>query len=44
MIGIHRGEPGGLTPAAKLADFLIDPAIRIWDRSYAHTPPGAERT
>jgi NADPH:quinone reductase-like Zn-dependent oxidoreductase len=24
VIGIHRGEPGGLTPAAKLADFLID--------------------
>ena len=24
MIGIHRGEPGGLTPAAKLADLLID--------------------
>lgn len=24
VIGIHRGEPGGLTPAAKLADLLID--------------------
>ena len=24
VIGIHRGEPGGPTPAAKLADVLID--------------------
>jgi NADPH:quinone reductase-like Zn-dependent oxidoreductase len=24
VIGIHRGEPGGPTPAAKLADILID--------------------
>jgi NADPH2:quinone reductase len=24
VIGIHRGEPGGPTPSAKLADFLID--------------------
>jgi NADPH2:quinone reductase len=24
VIGIHRGEPGGATPAAKLADILID--------------------
>ena len=25
VIGIHRGEPGGPTPSARLADFLIDP-------------------
>jgi NADPH:quinone reductase len=24
VIGIHRGDPGELTPAARLADFLID--------------------
>jgi NADPH2:quinone reductase len=24
VIGIHRGEPGGPTPSARLADFLID--------------------
>jgi NADPH:quinone reductase len=24
VIGIHRGEPEGLTPSARLADFLID--------------------
>jgi NADPH2:quinone reductase len=24
VIGIHRGEPGGATPAAKLADILLD--------------------
>jgi hypothetical protein len=24
VIGIHRGEPAGLTSSARLADFLID--------------------
>jgi NADPH:quinone reductase len=24
VVGIHRGDPGGPTPSAKLADFLID--------------------
>jgi NADPH:quinone reductase len=43
VIGVHRGEPGGPTSSARLADHLIDSRDPEMGCLLARIPPGAAR-